>query len=155
MKHVITLTVFFGLIGFFPVNVAADAVEDTIKSRQGFYRVVVHNAGQLFAMAKGEMEYDAARATTAANNLVALSTLDNGTLWVADSSKENYPGKTRALQKIWDTYPAVLERMETWKQAVAAVAGVAGGGVEALRTKISDLGGSCKGCHDNFRAKEF
>jgi cytochrome c556 len=39
--------------------------------------------------------------------------------------------------------------------ASAALASVAGEGLDALRSKIGDVGKSCKGCHDNFRAKDF
>lgn len=136
-------------------TLADEATEKIIKARQGYYQVVSHNAGILFGMAKGEIGYDAAAASTAANNLLAISKLDVGTLWPAGSSKEEMPGKTRALKKIWDTYPAISEKSNAWKLAVADMASVAGDGLDAVRAKATALGGGCKGCHDNFRAETF
>ncbi len=130
-------------------------LEDVIKARQGYYKLVSHNAGVLFGMAKGDIAYDAEAATTAANNLQTLTKLDVGSLYPAGTSKEEMPGKTRALKKIWDTYPAVLEKSKAWKAAVADMAAVAGNGLDAVRAKAGPLGNSCGGCHDNFRAKDF
>jgi len=150
------LPVFAFLISSLPVDVKADeATEKMIKARQGYYQNVRHNAGILFAMAKKEMAYDAAAASTAANNLLALTKIDLGTYYMAGSSKEEMPGKTRALKKIWDTYPAVDEKGKAFKEAVAAMAAVAGNGLSAVQGGAGALGGSCKGCHDEFRAKEF
>lgn len=152
----LALPVFAASLGGLSIEVKADeAMENMVKARQGYYQNVRHNAGILFGMAKGEMDYDAAAASTAANNLLALTKIDLGTYYVAGSSKEEMPGKTRALKKIWETYPAVSEKGKAFKEAVAAMAAVAGNGVDAIRANAGALGGSCKGCHDNFRAKEF
>ncbi len=32
------------------------------------------------------------------------------------------------------------------------MADAAGGGVDAIKTAIGGVGGSCKGCHEDFRA---
>ena len=138
-----------------PVTVSADAVEDAIKARQGFYKLVGANAGPLFGMAKGEVAYDAAQAQTFANNLVSLSNMDNGALWPAGSDKTAQPGKTRALPVAWETYPAIMDKHNAWKAAAADMAAVAGTGVDGLRSKIGDLGNACKGCHETYRAKDF
>ncbi len=137
------------------VSHADESTEKIIKARQGYYQMVRHNAGILFGMAKGNIEYDAAAASSAANNLLALSKLDTGNLWPAGTSKEEMPGKTRALKKIWDTYPDIVEKSNAWKQAVADMASEAGEGLEAVQFWAGELGGGCKGCHDNFRAKDF
>jgi len=134
---------------------ADERLEDVVKARQGFYKLVSHNAGMLFGMAKGDVEYDAGAARTAADNLVTLTRLDLGTVYPAGTSKEEMPGKTRALKKIWDTYPAIIEKSKAWKAAIADMATAAGDGLDALRAKAGPLGDSCGGCHDNFRAKDF
>ncbi len=134
---------------------ADDALEGAIDARQGYYQLVRHNAGVLFGMAKGDIDYDVDMATTHANNLLMLTRVDVGSLYPAGSSKEEMPGKTRALKKIWDTYPAVVEKSKAWKDAVAAMAAVAGDGVDAIRATAGALGNGCKGCHDNFRAEKF
>ena len=77
---------------------ADEALEGKIKARQGYYQLVLANAGTLFGMAKGDVEYNAEAASTAANNLKTLTMLDTGALWAPGSSKEEMPGKTRALR---------------------------------------------------------
>jgi len=143
------------LLGLQGAALAGDPLEDTVKARQGYYKLILHNAGTLFGMAKGDIEYDAERASTAANNLLTLSKLNVGSLYPAGTSKEEMPGKTRALKKIWDDFPGVGEKAKAWKAAVADMAAVAGDGVDAVRAKAGPLGGGCKGCHENYRADDF
>ena len=138
-----------------PTLAVADSIEDAIDARQGYYQVVKHNAGMLFGMAQGKIDYDAAKAAGAAKDLQALANLDNGGMWPAGSSKADRPGKTRALPVIWETYPAILEKAEAFKKATATLAASAGNGVDALRGDIGALGQSCTGCHDTYRAKDF
>lgn len=133
----------------------ADPVEDAIKARQGYYQVVKLNAGALFAMAKGDVAYDADTAATHARNLEMLSQLDNSAMWPAGSSNADRPGETRALPVIWTTFPAIAEKGQAFKDATATLASTAGGGLDSLRANIGALGASCKGCHDTYRAKAF
>jgi cytochrome c556 len=138
-----------------PGLAVADSIDDAIEARQGYYQVVKLNAGLLFGMAQGKVDYDAAAATSAASDLQALANLNNGGMWPMGSSKADRPGKTRALPVIWETYPAVLEKSDAFKKASATLAGSAGGGLDALRADIQALGASCTGCHDTYRAKDF
>ncbi len=138
-----------------PTIATADPIKDAIDARQGYYQVVKHNAGVLFGMAQGKIDYDAARATSAANDLQALANLGNDGMWPMGSSNADRPGETRALPVIWGTYPAVLEKSEAFKSASNALASSAGNGLDALRAGVQTLGASCKGCHDTYRAKSF
>lgn len=135
--------------------VLADAIDDAIKARRGYYQVVSHNAGALFAMAKGDVEYNAEQATTHAKNLEMLSQMNNSTMWPAGSSNADRAGKTRALPVIWSTFPAIGEKGKAFGAATAKLAASAGGGLDALRADIGALGASCKGCHETYRAKDF
>lgn len=131
-----------------------DPIFDAIKARKSYMQVVKWNAGPLFGMAKGEIDYDAELAATLANNLLALSQLNNSTMWPDGSDNLSYEGKTRALPEIWSTYPQVAEANQAWADAVAALAPAAGEGLDALRDKIGAVGDGCKGCHDDFRAED-
>ena len=113
---------------------AQDPNEKAIKARQGEMQLRAFNAGPLFGMAKGQVDYDAALA--------------------GGSHNEAYPGKTTALPKIWDTYPEISEYGKKYKEAVTQLAAVAGNGVDALKPAVGELGKSCKGCHDEFREKK-
>jgi len=139
-----------------PATVAlADAKEDAIDARRGYYQVVKHNAAMLGGMAKGSVEYDAATATAHAKNLAALAMMDTGSMWPAGSDNSAMPGKTRALPVAWSTYPAITEKQEAFVTASETLAEEAGEGLDALRANVGPLFDSCKACHDTYRAKDF
>ena len=125
-----------------------------LKARQGEMQLRSFNAGPLFAMAKGEMAYDAEMAAQHAGNLKTQLSLQMGGAWKQGTSIEEYPGKTTALPKIWTTYPEISEYGKKYRKAVNELAAVAGEGVDQLRSKIGALGKSCKACHDDFREKQ-
>lgn len=132
-----------------------DPLDDAITARRAFYQVVKFNAGPLFGMAKGDVTYDAKAAQMYADNLKTLTEMHKGAMWPKGSGNDVKKGKTRAKPEIWSTYPAVAKAGKAWTTASADLASVAGNGLDALRSKISALGASCKGCHDKFRAKDF
>ena len=136
-----------------PGYAAQDPLEKAIKARQGEMQLRAFNAGPLFGMAKGQIEYDAELASKLAANLKLLLDLDNGRAWAPGSDTSAYPGKTTALKKIWDTYPEIAEYGKNYAKAVNALAAVAGNGRSALQSEIGNLGKSCKACHDDFREK--
>lgn len=136
-----------------PGFAAKDPLEKAIKARQGEMQLRAFNAGPLFGMAKGKIEYDAELAAKLAGNLKLLLELDNGRAWAQGSDTDNYKGKTTALPKIWTTYPEIGEYGKKYAAAVNDLAAVAGNGVDGLKSAIGGLGKSCKGCHDEFREK--
>lgn len=131
---------------------AADPVEDTIKARQGFYKLLGANMGVLAGMAKGEVEYDSAAAQTAADNMKTLTMYNVGHLYMPGTSNAD-SDKTRALPKIWEDFPGVQEKGGAFVEAVAAMQAVAGAGKDEMVAALGPLGGTCKACHDNYRAK--
>lgn len=133
---------------------ADDPLLKAIKARQGEMQLRSFNAGPLFGMAKGKIDYDAEMAKKLAGNLKLLLALDNGRAWAKGSGNENYAGKTTALPTIWTTYPEIGEYGKKYVMAVNELAAVAGDGRDALKSKIGALGKSCKGCHDEFREKK-
>jgi cytochrome c556 len=141
------------------VSTALTAADDDpnlalIKGRQGEMNIRTFFATPLFGMAKGDIPYDAEKAANLANNLKLMLQLDMSAAWAAGTGKDNYEGKTHALPEIWSTYPKVAEAGKAYAAAVNEFAAVAGDGLDALRSKIGDVGDGCKGCHDDFREKE-
>ena len=129
--------------------------DDAIKARQSLMQLYGYHVGILSAMAKGKMDYDADLAAEAANNLLAVNSLGQSTLWPPgsdDSNPEN--AQNRALPAIWETYPKIAEKGKALNEALVAMAAEAGNGLDALKDTIGDVGGSCKGCHDDFRAEK-
>ncbi len=154
MKYSIVLTAGC-LAATLAIPAFADNIDDTIKARQGYYKLVSHNAGVLFGMAKGDIPYDSETAAAHAGNLQTLSQMNASSLFPAGSSKADRPGKTRALPVIWSTFPAIGEKAQAFGEATGKIAGSAGLGLDALRADIGALGASCKGCHETYRAKDF
>ncbi len=129
-------------------------LEGVIKARKAVMQLYAHNLGILGAMAKGEADYDAARAAAAANNLKAVANLDQNSVWPEGTDNASMPGKTRALPEIWSTYPAVVDKSNALKDAANALAEVAGNDLASLRGAIGGAGKGCGGCHETFRAEQ-
>jgi len=142
-----------GLTLITPGFAAKDPNQKAIKARQGEMQLRSFNAGPLFAMAKGEIEYDAELAATLANNMKLLLDVNMGRAWPTGSDNSFYE-ETTATPKIWETYPEIGEYGKRYKTAVTELAAEAGNGLDALRSKVGPLGKSCKGCHDEFREKQ-
>lgn len=124
-----------------------------IKARQGQFRIMALNIGVLGGMAKGEIDYDAELAQIAADNLVAVSTINQMVNWPEGSDNASVEN-TRALPVIWENLPDVVSKWEDFGTAATAMQAAAGTGVEGIQGAIGQLGGSCKACHDDYRAPE-
>lgn len=129
--------------------------DDAIKGRQAMFQSYNFNMGILGAMAKEKMDYDADKASEAAANLQAAANFGQSSMWPEGSDSENPANaRTRALPAIWGSYPAVVEKADALKKSTAVLATQAGSGLGALQDAIGDVGASCKGCHDDFRAEK-
>ena len=143
-----------GITFLMPAFAAKDPNLKLIKARQSVMQLRSFNAGPLFGMAKGKIDYDADFASMLANNLLLMTKMDNGRAWAKGTDNLAYKGKTAALPEIWSTYPKVAEKGKAYVKAVTELASVAGNGVNALKSKVGALGKGCKGCHDDFREKK-
>jgi len=126
-------------------------LEKAIAARNAQMTLYSWNLGMLGAMAKGTVEYDAAKASAAASNLAALAALDGQGMWPEGSDSFAMEGKTRAMPEIWTTYPAIAEKGKALETAAAKLAEVAGNGLDALKGGIGDVGKACGACHKQFR----
>ena len=143
-----------GLSVALPTFADRDPKKEAIKARQAEMQLRKFNAGPLFAMAKGDMPYDAKMAEKLAGNLKLMLDLDNGRAWMKGTSNEDYPDDTTALPKIWETWPKIADYGKDYKEAVNELAAASGNGVDALRSKVKKLGKACKNCHDDFREED-
>lgn len=136
--------------------IADEAMEKAVKARKGLFQVYAFNLGQLGAMAKGAVDYDADAAQVAADNLMAAVSIQGGAMWPEGSDNTGpMKGKTRAKPEGWTTWPAISKKQEALVAAVTAMQPAAGQGLDALKGAIGDVGKACKDCHEDFRAKEF
>ena len=77
-----------------------DEIDKAITARQAGFQLYSFYASQLFAMAKGEQDYDAALASAMADNPATVAQLNNGVMWLLDSYNEARTGDTIALPAI-------------------------------------------------------
>lgn len=130
-----------------------DPNERAIEARRALMKLHSWYAGPLFGMAKGDIDYNAEAAKTAAENLKMVLNADTSAMWPKGSHKAAYAGKTRALEKAWTEYDPKHRKVA--EKAVDDIVAAAGKGLDALRANIGALGNSCSGCHKATRAKDF
>lgn len=123
-----------------------------VSARKAHMQLYSFNLGTLGAMAKGEVEYDAAAASAAAGNLAALSSLNQSAYWVPGTSSEDLPGESRAKPEIWQAGSTAAEIGATFAEAAAALAAVAGDGKDAMAGALGAVGKGCGDCHEAYRA---
>ncbi|MDG0978574.1 MAG: cytochrome c [Halieaceae bacterium] len=114
--------------------------------RQSYFALIGANAGPLFGMAQGKIDYDQKQAATHIGNLQALSSIDVTSAFPAGSDK----GTTRAKPEIWSNKDDFGNKFAKMQDAINALSADTKG--------ISNLGGlgqSCKACHDDYKAKDY
>jgi cytochrome c556 len=134
---------------------AQSAEEKVVEARRAYFKLMGANMGPLGAMAKGNIEYNAETAQLHAGNLAAIASYNPTPHFAAGTSNADMPGKTRLLPAAFSDTPGLLSKLKDFQTAVAALQDAAGGGREALGPAVGKVGGTCKGCHDDFRAKDF
>lgn len=141
-----------GLVAL-PVIATAQSAEDALEARHGYMKMLAINMGPLAGMAKGEIEYDEAAASTAAANIEALTQYSVPALFIAGTANGEIDDS--------DALPAIWEKPEQFAQEYAALGEAAAGASEAVKggqanvgPVLQKLGGACKDCHDDFRKPE-
>ncbi|MEP2704941.1 MAG: cytochrome c [Roseibium sp.] len=128
--------------------------DNAIKARKALMSLYAWNLGQLGAMAKGEVDYDAEAAKTAAENIRGLATMNLGSAWPQGSDSTAFPGATRAKAEAWTTYPESANIHKALVEAATKMAMVAGDGLDQVRANMGAVGGTCSDCHKKFRETE-
>ncbi|MDJ0640051.1 MAG: cytochrome c [Paracoccaceae bacterium] len=122
-----------------------------VKARKAHMQLYSFNLGTLGAMAKGEVEYDAETASTAANNLAAVSQLSQRGYWLPGTSSDDLPDESRALPALWQEGSKAGEIGGKFAEAAAALAAVAGDGKDAMAAAMGPVGKACGDCHEAYR----
>lgn len=128
-------------------------IERAIDTRQGQFKLFAFNIGPLAQMAQGDIDYDADRAATAAENLAALTALHQDGLWPEGSDNAAMEG-TRALPAIWDNRDDFADKLAAVNSAARDLDAVAGDGLDAVRANLGPVGNACSACHDEYRAEQ-
>ena len=136
-----------------PLTASASDLPPAVKARQGQMQLYAFNLGQLGAMAKGEVEYDAAAATAAAQNIAALTKLDASKMWPAGTDSDSLEGSA-ALPDLWQNFEDVIAKAQANSAAADAMVVAAGTDLASLQAAMGGLGGACGGCHKPYRKSE-
>ncbi|HTW74305.1 MAG TPA: cytochrome c [Steroidobacteraceae bacterium] len=124
--------------------------ERAVDYRQSLMTVLAGNFAPVLLMASGRMPFNAAAAKKDATRAAFIATM------VPDAfpAVSNVPGKTKAKPTIWTDEAAFHMRWQTLIARTAALQMAAESGDQAqIRTAANAVGGACKDCHDEFRAK--
>ena len=129
---------------------ATPDLESAVKARQANMSMLGYNTGILGDMAKGELPYDAAMATAAAENLSAAAAMNRMVLWI-EGSEQGVVAGTRAKAEIWSDAAGFDERAVALETAAAAMISAAGTDLDQLRAAMGPIGASCGDCHKAYR----
>lgn len=140
-------------MGLIAVPALAQDFSGNVKARQGQFRILAINLGILGGMAKGEMPYDAATAQAAADSIAAVSMINQGPLWPQGSDNMSMEG-TRALPAIWENQADLGAKWAALGEAAKGLQAAAGTDAAAIGAALGAVGGTCKACHDAYRAPE-
>lgn len=132
----------------------AGEMDKPVAARQAVMKLRGFYMGQLGAMAKGNMPYDAKKAQSAANSLANLNKIDASAMWPPGSGNDKLGDMTRAKPEIWSTYPEIGKKGKAYGMAVEGLVKTAGTGLDGLRGSIGNVGKACGGCHKPFRQKK-
>lgn len=150
MKKVLLVTLISSLLALPAMarNAFSDG-KDAIDYRQASFQLIRHNMGDIQAMIRGTVPFDAERAQRRAEALALLSQLPWETFTVAGTKEAG--GKVKPA--IWDNLADVQERGEQMAADAAALLAAAKTAEQAeLRRAFADFARNCKACHDKYRA---
>jgi len=151
-RSIIAASAVITATGFGTATIAQD-LPFPVQARQGQMKMMGLNLGVLVGMARGDADYDADRAQIAADNLVALSSIDQAFHWPQDTDNMTLVG-SRALPEIWENLPDFNEKYAALGAAAEGLAAVAGDGLDPMRAAFGPVGAACGACHDSYQAED-
>lgn len=123
--------------------------EDAIKYRQSAFTVMGNHFGRIAAMAQGRVPFDPKVAAENADIVLTMSKLPYQAF--GEGTDKGLP--QRAKPEVWKEQPkfkAAAEKMQA--EVVKLDAAAKTGNLDAIKAAVGAVGGSCKACHDDFRA---
>lgn len=125
--------------------------EDAIKYRQSAFTVMANHFGRVAAMAQGKVPFDAKVAADNTAIVVTMSKLPYTAF--GDGTDKGLP--TRAKPEIWKEHAKFNDLASKMQGEVVKLdAAARAGNLDALKAAVGAVGGSCKACHDDYRAEK-
>lgn len=153
MKKVVSLAIVASTMALsLPAAAQFAKPEDAIKYRQSAMFIIGQNTGRIGAMAQGKVPFDAKVAADSAATMEFMAKLPWGAFGDGTDKGAN---PTRAKAEIWTDKAKFTEfaeklQAETTKLSTAAKTG----NLDNIKAAMGGVGGTCKGCHDAFQAKQ-
>jgi cytochrome c556 len=150
MKNFACIALAAGLIAVAaPASAQFAKPEDAIKYRQSALFVMSQHFGRVGAMANGRVPFDAKVAAENAEVVAEMAKLP----WAAFGPGTD-KGNTKAKPEIWTDSAKFKEHSDKLVADTAKLAAAAKtGNLDNLKTAFGATAGSCKACHDAFRAQ--
>jgi cytochrome c556 len=123
--------------------------EDALKYRKASFTVRGAHFGRLGAMAQGRVPFDAKMAADNAEIVADMAKLP----WAA-FGEGTEGGDTKAKPEIWKQGAKFKEASDKLQaESVKLAAAAKTGKEDAFKAAFAATAGTCKNCHDDFRAK--
>jgi len=132
-----------------PASAQFAKAEDAVKYRQSAFFVMQQNFGRVAGMAAGKVPFDAKVAAESA----AVAEYVGKLPW-AGFGPGTDKGDTKAKPAIWTdkaTFDEGANKMQA--EMVKLVAAAKTGNLDNIKVAANAVGGTCKSCHDDFKAK--
>jgi len=140
----ILATIAVGVSGFTVV------AQDTIAQRKALMKAVGGASKTGSQMAKGEIPFDAAKASEAMGTIV--------TSWAAFvklfPKGSETGGETTASPKIWESFKDFEDKGATLVSAATTAQKAAANGADAFKAAFGDVGKNCGSCHQPYRIQK-
>ncbi len=149
-KFVSALAAATVMLGAAPAMAQFAKAEDAVKYRQSAMFMMGQNFGRVAAMAQGKAPFDAKVAAESAAIAETMSKLP----WAGFVAGSDSVGSTKAKPEIWSNaaqFKEAAEKMQAEMTKFSAAAKT--GNVDNIKAALPGVGGACKACHDEFRAK--
>lgn len=130
-----------------------DPFADAVEMRHGLMLQMATDLGKVGAMAKDEAPYDAAVASKAAANIVAIASVLSMDQFPAGSEYQK-SADSFALPAIWTAQDDFLQKIADLNTAAAAFQTAAGTDLDSLKAGMGNLGAACGACHKVYRQPE-
>jgi len=128
--------------------------EEMVETRQAGYQFMSWNMGKIKAqVVDGKEPYDQAKVAAAANAIAAIANSGMGSLYSPDTTTEQLGKTTRLKPEFFQNLDEAGRIGRDFTAVANQLAKVAAEGDQAaIKKAFGDVGGSCKSCHDKFRA---
>ena len=151
-RLLLAVTTVAGLAVGLPAAAQFQKPEDAIKYRQSAFQVMAAHFGRIGAMANGRVPFDA----KVAQDNMAIVNMIHMLPFTAFGEGTDKGLPQRAKPEVWKEaakFKAAADKMHA--EIGKLDAAVKAGNLDAIKAAFGPAGGSCKACHDDFRAEKY